>query len=65
LRRKKRTSRRSGFVERAEQGEENDITRRGTPVTLIVIERLRKRGKLSRGVSMDELLEEGRIDQPR
>ena len=65
----------SELVERAAQGEEIGITRRGKLAAVIVparpkvslrevfdnIERIRKRAKVPRGVSVDELIEEGRV----
>jgi prevent-host-death family protein len=65
----------SELVERAAQGEQIGITRRGRLAAVIVparpkvslkevfddIERIRKRAKLPRGVSVDELIEEGRL----
>jgi prevent-host-death family protein len=65
----------SELVDRAAQGEEIGITRRGKLAAVIVparpkvslkeifdnIERIRKRAKLPPGVSVDELIEEGRV----
>ena len=65
----------SELVDRATQGEEIGITRRGKLAAVIVparpkvslqeifddIESIRKRSKLPRGVTVDELIEEGRV----
>ena len=65
----------SELVDRAAQGEEIGITRRGKLAAVIVparpkvslrevfddIERIRKRSKLPPGVTVDELIEEGRV----
>ncbi|MFB3920371.1 MAG: type II toxin-antitoxin system Phd/YefM family antitoxin [Terriglobia bacterium] len=65
----------SELVERAERGEEIGITRRGKLAAVIVparpkvsireifedIENLRKRARLPKGVTVDELIEEGRV----
>ena len=65
----------SELVDRATQGEEIGITRRGKLAAVIVparpkvslqevfddIEGIRRRAKLPRGVTVDELIEEGRV----
>ena len=65
----------SELVDRAAQGEEIGITRRGKLAAVIVparpkvslkevfdnIEGIRKRSKLPPGVTVDELIEEGRV----
>ncbi len=65
----------SELVERAAQGEKIGITRRGKLAAIIVparppvslkeifedIERIRKRAKLPKGVTVKELIEEGRV----
>jgi prevent-host-death family protein len=65
----------SELVNRAAQGEEIGITRRGKLTAVIVparpkvslkevfdhIEVIRRRAKLPRGVTVDELIEEGRV----
>ncbi|HEV2494330.1 MAG TPA: type II toxin-antitoxin system prevent-host-death family antitoxin [Terriglobia bacterium] len=65
----------SELVERASRGEETGITRRGKLTAVLAparpqvslkatfadIERLRKRAKLPRGVTVEDLIQEGRV----